>query len=208
MPIRVCIVEDDRQIRQLAQAIVEHFDDFECTGAFDSAEKFEASLASRQPDVVLMDISLPGKTGIESVRTSIAENPNIAFVMFTSNENPSVVFEALAAGALGYVLKGGTPNQIATAIREVQAGGSPMSRQISRLVAQSFVKTEKAYPELETLTEQEREVLEYLDQGLAYKEIAAQRFVTVHTVRTQVQSIYRKLHVHSRTEALNKLHGR
>ena len=129
-------------------------------------------------------------------------------MMFTDHTESKGVFEALAAGASGYVVKGGTPERLADAIRDVKAGGSPMSRQISRMVTNAFQQTEKKYPELEKLTEQEHTVLRGLDNGWSYKEIATQRFVSEHTVRTQVRSIYEKLQVHTRTEALNKLHGR
>lgn len=206
--IKVAIVEDDQQIRDLTVEIIDHYSDLHCVGAYDGAVAFEKNMLSIRPHVVLMDITMPGKNGIECVGTCSLLHPEVAFVMYTSNEDSTQVFSALAAGALGYVVKGGRPDQIVNAVREVHAGGSPMSRQISRLVTRSFLKTEKICPELEKLSGQEKEVLECLDQGLSYKAIANKRFVSQNTIRTQVQSIYRKLHVHSRIGALNVLHGR
>ncbi len=209
MAIRVAIVEDDAEIRKLTASLLNFYPDIECVGAFGDAEDFIANLPALHPEVVLMDIGLPGKNGIECVhicRTS--GNQQVEFVMFTDHTDTKEVFQALAAGATGYVLKGGTPERLAEAIRDVKEGGSPMSRQISRMVASSFQRTEPKFPELDRLTEQEWEVLRGLDKGWAYKEIATQRFVSEHTVRSQVRSIYEKLQVHTRTEALNKLHGR
>lgn len=208
MPIRVAIVEDDAEIRKLTASLLNFYTDIECVGAFGNSEDFVNNLPSLSPDVVLMDIGLPGMSGIECVRNCHLEFPGIDFVMFTDHTDTKEVFQALAAGATGYVLKGGLPEQLANAIREVREGGSPMSRQISRMVAMAFRQSEQKHPNLEKLTPQEWEVLQCLDKGWAYKEIAAQRYVSEHTVRTQVRSIYQKLQVHTRTEALNLLHGR
>jgi DNA-binding NarL/FixJ family response regulator len=208
MPIRIAIVEDDSEIRKLTCSILNFYPDLECIGLFGSAEEFKDALPSLHTDVVLMDIGLPGLSGIECIRQCRSGLPSVEFIMFTDHTDSREVFEALAAGASGYVLKGGLPEQLAEAIREVHAGGSPMSRQIARMVAGSFKRTEPLYPDLENLTPQEREVLKFLDKGLSYKEIASEKFVSEHTIRSQVRSIYRKLEVHTRTEALNKVHGR
>ncbi len=208
MPIRVAIVEDDEDIRKLTTSLLNFYPDIECIGAFGNAEDFAKNLPSLLPDVVLMDIGLPVQNGIECVRANHETFANIEFLMFTDHTDTKEVFEALAAGATGYVLKGGTPEQLANAIRDVHAGGSPMSRQISRMVATAFRQSEQKHPSLDKLTPQEWEVLQCLDKGWAYKEIAAHRFVSEHTVRTQVRTIYQKLQVHSRTDALNMLHGR
>jgi DNA-binding NarL/FixJ family response regulator len=209
MPIRLSIVEDDLEIRKMTASLVNFYEDIECVGTYGDAESFIEDLPRLTPDVVFMDIGLPGQSGIECVR-NCKQNQECGseFVMFTDHSDSREVFEALAAGATGYVLKGGTPNQLVEAIREVASGGSPMSRQISRLVINSFQHTHITCPELEKLSPLEQEVLECLDKGWAYKEIAAHRYVSEHTIRTQVRSIYKKLQVHSRTEALNKLHGR
>jgi DNA-binding NarL/FixJ family response regulator len=211
MPIRIAIVEDHEDIRKLTASLLNFYPDMECVSSFGDAESFRQSLPALRPDVVLMDIGLPGQSGIECVRACKDETSDpegigrrTEFIMFTDHTDTKEVFEALKAGAAGYVLKGGTPERLAEAVRDVVEGGSPMSRQISRMVTEYFRSLEKKDPELEKLTEQEKIVLDYLEQGLAYKQIAAARFVSEHTVRTQVRSIYRKLQVHNRTEALNK----
>ncbi len=208
MSIRIALVEDEPEIRKLTASLLNFYPDLECVGTFASAEEFARAFPNLEVDVVLMDIGLPAQNGIEAVRQWHPKYAAVEFVMFTTHTDSREVFEALAAGAAGYVLKGGEPEQLADAIREVKAGGSPMSRQIARMVAASFQRTEPQFPELEKLTKQEREVLKGLDKGLAYKEIAAQHYVSEHTVRSQVRSIYEKLEVHTRTEALNKFHGR
>ncbi|MCB9284792.1 MAG: response regulator transcription factor [Lewinellaceae bacterium] len=208
MSIRIAIVEDDDEIRKLTCSILNFYPDLECVGVFGSGEEFSDALSSLKIDVALMDIGLPGLSGIECVRRCHPFLPATEFIMFTDHTDSREVFEALAAGASGYVLKGGLPEHLAEAIREVHAGGSPMSRQIARMVAGSFSRTESQFPKLEKLTPQEQEVLKYLDKGLSYKEIASEKFVSEHTIRSQVRSIYQKLEVHTRTEALNKVHGR
>lgn len=202
--IKVAIVEDDDEIRKLTASLLNFYDYIECVGTFNSAESFSKFLSSAQPDVVLMDIGLPQQNGIECVRENHLKYPHIQFIMFTNSVDSNAVFEALALGASGYILKGGTPEKLVEAIREVKDGGSPMSRQISRMVVAAFQKTEKKHPELEKLTEQEHEVLKGLYQGWSYKEIATYRFVSEHTVRSQVRSIYQKLQVHTRAEMINK----
>ncbi|MDZ7876443.1 MAG: response regulator transcription factor [Saprospiraceae bacterium] len=206
--IKVTIVEDDDDIRKLTASLLNFFDDIECQDLFSSAEDFTAALPTLQTDVVLMDIGLPEKNGIDCVKNCHILFPNIEFVMFTDHIDAKKVFAALSVGASGYLVKGEKTDRLADAIRDVVAGGSPMSRQISRLVTASFQRTEPQFPELQKLTEQERIVLRGLDEGFSYKEIANQRFVSENTVRSQVRSIYEKLHVHTRTEALNKLHNR
>jgi two-component system, NarL family, response regulator LiaR len=206
--IKVAIVEDDPDIRKLTASLLNFYPDIECIGSFDSAEKYRDALPNLSVDVVLMDIGLPNQNGIDCIRTCHEAYPNIEYIMFTDHIEAKNVFDALAVGASGYVLKGGIPERLAEAIREVKAGGSPMSRRISRMVTASFKHTEPLFPELEKLTEQERAVLRGLDDGKSYKEIAAQKFVSENTIRSQVRSIYEKLQVHTRTEALNKLHGR
>lgn len=205
MPIHIAIVEDDSEIRKLTASLINLYADLECSSMFASAEDFEHALPKLQVDVVLMDIGLPGKSGIACVQDCSASHPHLDFVIFTTHNDAREVFEALSVGATGYVLKGCPPDQLAEAIREVRAGGSPMSREISRMVTASFTRTEPRNHELDTLTEQEWEVLRGLEKGWSYKEVAARRFVSVHTVRSQVRSIYEKLQVHTRTDALNKL---
>jgi DNA-binding NarL/FixJ family response regulator len=207
MSIRIAIVEDDTEIRKMTASLLNFNADLECTNTFSSAEEFEEALPTLRADVVLMDIGLPGKSGIECIKNIRAAASNLNFMMFTTHYAAKEVFEALAVGATGYIVKGCNPEQLAESIREVHAGGSPMSREISRLVTASFLRTEPKFPELEKLTKQEREVLRGLEKGLAYKEIAALHFVSEHTVRSQVRRIYEKLEVHTRTEALIKVFG-
>jgi DNA-binding NarL/FixJ family response regulator len=206
--IRVAIVEDDQEIRKLTASLLNFYTDIECVGVFGNAEEFIANFTHLSLEVVLMDIGLPGMTGIECIRKCSVDHPEIEFLIYSDHLDTRNVFEALAAGANGYVVKGGSPEKLAEAIREIKFGGSPMSRQISRMVASSFKNNESLHPDFEKLSPQEWEVLKGLDKGMAYKEIASVRFVSEHTVRSQVRSIYEKLHVHTRTEALNKLHDK
>jgi DNA-binding NarL/FixJ family response regulator len=202
--IKIAIVEDDNEIRKLTASLLNFYDDIDCVGTFESAEAFSMALPTLKPDVVLMDIGLPQQDGIHCVRENHLKYPHIQFIMFTNRLDSKDVFDALAAGATGYLLKGGTPEKLVESIRDVEAGGSPMSRQISRLVTSSFQQTEKKYPELEKLSEQEHEVLKGLYLGWTYKEIANHRFVSEHTVRSQVRNIYQKLQVHTRAGVMLK----
>ena len=205
--INVAIVEDDIDIRTLTCSLLNLYDEINCMVTFDSAESFLKALPLAV-DVVLMDIGLPKQNGIECIKTCHPKYPEIEFIMFTDHIDKKGVFEALAAGATGYVVKGGVPEHLVAAIREVKAGGSPMSRQISRMVTASFKRTEGEFPEIEKLTEQERMVLNGLNEGLSYREIASAKFVSENTIRSQVRSIYEKLHVHTRMEALKKVYKR
>ena len=153
-------------------------------------------------DIVLMDIGLPGIPGTECVRLCSVANMSFNFVMYTTHFVASEVFEALRAGAKGYILKGCQPQQLVSDIEEMYAGGSPMSPQISRLVIESFNQVGSDQDKLDKLTKQEKEILQDLDKGLNYKEIALRRFVSPHTVRAHIRSIYEKLHVHSKLEAV------
>ena len=205
--IKVAIVEDDNEIRSLTASLLNLSEGIECLYTFESAEAFKKALPIAV-DVVLMDIGLPQQNGIDCVRDCKPLCQNIDFIMFTDHIDRKGVFEALAVGATGYVLKGGTHERLVDAIREVKEGGSPMSRRISRMVTASFQRTEEQFPELEKLTEQERNVLRGLNEGLTYKEIATSKYVSENTIRSQVRSIYDKLQVHTRTEALRKVYGR
>lgn len=208
MAIRVAIVEDDAELRKLTASILNFYPDIECVGTYESAEAFGETFLAFRPDVVLMDISLPGENGIECVRKWKPARRETHFVMLTSLADPQKTFDALRAGATGYVLKPPMPEQLAAAIREVWSGGSPMSADIARFVVESFQQTQTGLSEREKLTRTEREVLQDLDDGFSYKEIASRRFVDITTVQSHVRHIYEKLEVHSRTEAVNKAFGR
>ena len=209
MVIRVIIVEDDPEVRKLTAGIINLYQDLECVGLFDSAESFMEGMPSLLPDVVLMDLSLPKMSGSECVKVMRQKFPVVNFVMFTIHLEPEKVFQCFRNGAKGYILKGSPPEVVAEGIREVYSGGGPMSKHIARLVLASFVENDdEENPELQKLTPQERLVLEKLAKGKTYKQIAAEHFVELSTIKSQVQSIYKKLEVNSRIEAINKVYGK
>jgi len=202
--VRVVIVEDNTQLRDALRALVDQTADLTCVGAHASAEPAIAALDRDAPDAVLLDIGLPGMTGIEAASRVKALRPAAHVVMLTSFENPVHVFESLRAGATGYVLKRASGIQILDAIREVCAGGAPMSGAVARLVVEYFGQ-QKRSPEIDTLSDRERDVLVALSQGQQYKEIAASLDISINTVRSYVRSIYEKLHVNTRLDAIKKL---
>lgn len=204
--IKVCIVEDDADLRQLTCEIIEMDPAIKCTGTYESAEAFIKDADGINADFVLMDIGLPGISGTECVRWCNMKNLPIDFIMYTTHFDANDVFDALRAGAKGYILKGDDPMKLIEDIFEMAQGGSPMSSQISRLVANSFNQFHEEKSSLQKLTKQEWDVLNGLDKGLSYKEIALKKFVSSHTVRAQIRSIYEKLHVHSKLEAIRLLH--
>ena len=204
MPITVSIVEDDAGVRDGLVRLLGRAKDFRCLGAYPSAEAALRELPSARPDVVLMDINLPGMNGVECVRKLKVEAPSTQMVMLTVYENPDHIFEALAAGASGYLLKQTPPAELLAAVREVHGGGAPMSSQIARKVVQSFRESDPVADPAARLTEREAELLSYLTKGYANKEIADRMAITVPTVRTHLRNIYEKLHVRSRTEAAVK----
>lgn len=200
--IRVCLVEDDKDIRALTQGVLELKTDICVVKSFTSAEEFVGDIQNLVADIILMDIGLPGISGIECVRNCYQRDNNLLFVMYTTHYDSQEVFDALRAGAKGYILKGGSPERLIQDIYDISEGGSPMSPQISRLVADSFIQKENKSMGRDLLTKQEWEVLKALDKGLNYKEIAADRYVSAHTVRAQIRSIYEKLHVHNKLDAV------
>lgn len=208
MSIRVALVEDDHDLRKLTASILNFYDNIECVGAYESAEALRQAMDTLRPDVVLMDIGLPGQDGIACVSALKPQFRDTQFVMLTAQNDPEKTFLALQAGATGYLLKTAPPEKIAESVREVVSGGSPMSAAIARLVVESFQQSEQQAPELARLTKTEREVLDDLEAGFAYKEIAARRYIDISTVQSHIRHIYEKLEVHSRTEAVNKAFGR
>lgn len=203
--ISVAIVEDDKEISQFLQQIIGSVDGFTLLGAFDSVESFAAKLPELLPDVVLLDIGLPGKSGMDFLPDAKKLSGSTQFLMCTVFDDEEKIFECLKRGATGYIVKSSSPEAIISAVRDIHAGGSPMSATIARKVVGAFSGTKQS-PELDQLTAREREILLLLDQGLRYKEIADKIFLSVETVRTHIRNIYIKLQVQSRTEALNKLH--
>lgn len=210
--ISVCIVDDNRELRNALEEIITMSDGYVCTGTLGTAEDAIKQLPVLKPDVVLMDINLGSvESGIDVVRTLKPRIPGTNFMMCTVYEEDEKIFEALSAGASGYILKKTDPARLLEAIRELYEGGAPMSSQIARKVVVAFQQKEKGNAEadeLDVLTNREKEILELLSKGLMYKEIAAQIFLSPETVRKHVYHIYEKLHVSNRVAAVNKYYGR
>jgi DNA-binding NarL/FixJ family response regulator len=201
--IRVSVVEDDVRVRTSLARLIDGAPGFRCVSRHEDAERALAELPAVEPDVVLMDINLPGINGVECVRRLKTVRPGLQVVMLTVYEDTDLIFAALAAGATGYLLKRTPPDELLGGIRDVYRGGSPMTGHIARKVVQSF---QRADPEGEeaALSPREREVLDHLAQGYLYKEIAARLAISYDTVHTYVRRIYEKLQVHTRTEAVAK----
>jgi DNA-binding NarL/FixJ family response regulator len=212
--ITICIVDDTRDIRSALEQIVTMADGYQLVGSFGTAEEALQKIPLLKPNVVLMDNNLgEGESGIDCVRQIKAEHPDILFMMCTVYEDDEKIFEALSAGASGYILKKTAPHKLLEAISELQAGGAPMSSQIARKVVAAFQRKEAApgvaeSAALSVLSNREKEILELLAKGLLYKEIAANLFISQETVRKHVYHIYEKLHVNNRVEAINKFFGR
>lgn len=207
MPIRIAVVEDDLELRTHFSEMLQEVPDFECIGAFATAEDFEAAFAQLEPDVVMMDINLPGMSGIDCIGRCKPQKPRVQYLVCTVFEDSDNLFKALMAGATGYILKISDLDVTERAIRDIHAGGSPMSPQIARYVINAL-PVKKQNTVLEALSKREREILELLSEGYRYKEIADKLFLGVDTVRTYIRNIYSTLQVHSRTEALNKAFGK
>jgi DNA-binding NarL/FixJ family response regulator len=202
--IEVSIVEDDVRVRNSLARLIDSTKGMQCVSQHPSAENALAELPVVEPDVVLMDINLPGLSGVECVGRLKELLPDTQVVMLTVYENTDLVFDALAAGATGYLMKQTPPEQLMQAIRDVQAGSSPMSGHIARKVVASFRQTPLPGSEHEKLSAREQEVLDYLVRGYMYKEIAEVLKISFDTVRSHVRNIYEKLHVRTRTEAVTK----
>jgi DNA-binding NarL/FixJ family response regulator len=202
MAITVSIVEDNEQLRATLARVIGRAEGFQCLSHYASAEAALEGLPKDRPNVVLMDINLPGMNGVECVRELKLAAPSILPVMLTVYEDTDNIFAALAAGAAGYLLKRTKSAELLEAIREVHRGGSPMTTHIARKVTQSF---QKASPQsTENLSEREQEVLDCLSQGFLYKEIAEKLGISYETVHTYIRRIYEKLQVRTRTEAVAK----
>lgn len=203
-PIRVALVEDDASIRRALEVVLNGAPGFACVGAFGSGEEALTRLAGAAPQVVLMDIQLPRMSGVECVARLKARHPEMQVLMLTVFEDDELVFDSLAAGATGYLLKRTPPAEILQAIAEIHRGGSPMTSYIARKVVQSFQRPSRGAAERLPLSEREREILQQLARGYRYKEIADALGISLDTVRTHLRRIYEKLQVHSRTEAVVK----
>ena len=207
MAINVAIVEDLKEIRDALQSFISIDKDLSLTGCFSNAEEATEQLPILQPDIVIMDINLPGMSGIECIRQVKPFCPACQFMMFTVYEDDEKVFEALKAGASSYMLKKHGSQKIIEALKELYAGGSPMSADIARKVVSAFHANEKHSGPNYHLTRRESDILQLLAKGMLYKEIAQQISISNNTVKQHIHNIYEKLHVQNRTEALNKYFG-
>ena len=203
-PISIAIVEDLEEVRDGIAKLIDLDPDFVVTDAFANAEEAILQLPNNPPDIVIMDINLPGMNGIECIRRIKDKCIGTQFMMFTVYENDEKVFEALKAGATGYLLKKTSPSVIVEALKDLHAGGSPMSSNIARKLVAAYQQQESSSPLL-VLSSRENEILALLAQGLLYKEIADKLNIVTGTVRQHIHKIYEKLHVQNRTEAINKV---
>jgi DNA-binding NarL/FixJ family response regulator len=207
--IKATIVEDLQEVADGLAAFLQYDKEITLIGSFRTAEAAAIELPILKPDIVIMDINLPGMTGIECVRKVKALEPAMQFMMFTVYENNEQVFEALKAGASGYLLKKTPPLEIIAAVKELYAGGSPMSAPIARKLVSLFQNQQTTQtPEAALLTTREKEVLELLAKGLLYKEIADKLSIGFGTVRQHLYRVYEKLHVQNKIEAINKVYGK
>ena len=204
MPITVSIVEDNEQLRGTLARVLNRAEGFRCLSHYGSAEDALKALPKERPEVVLMDINLPGMNGVECVRQLKQVLPQTQIVMLTVYEDTENIFNALAAGAAGYLLKRTKSAELLEAILEVQRGGSPMTTHIARKVTQSFQRAGPSTQPTENLSEREQQVLDCLSQGFLYKEIAEKLGISYETVHTYIRRIYEKLQVRTRTEAVAK----
>lgn len=202
--ISVSIVDDEKKLCKSIATFLNGSAGFRCLSIYGSAEAALLHLPTDNPDVALMDINMPGMDGIECVRRLKTLAPQMQIMMLTVYEDAEQIFKALAAGATGYLLKRLEPGELLQAIRDVHAGGSPMSNSIARKVVASFQAAHLAGEEQNPLSQREQSVLDCLAEGLAYKQIADQLGISINTIRTHLRHIYEKLHVQSRTEAVAK----
>jgi DNA-binding NarL/FixJ family response regulator len=203
-PHTVAVVEDDTALRETLCEVLSEADGWQLAGSYASAEEAIPGIEKSPPRIVLMDIQLPGMSGIECVRKLKARTPDLLVLMVTVYDNSDRVFEALAAGASGYLLKRDAPAKLLSALEDVVAGGAPMSSAIARKVVQHFQKEAPPAEEDLRLTQREKQTLDLLIDGFLYKEIAHELGIGVETVRFHLQNIYKKLHVRTRTEAVVK----
>jgi DNA-binding NarL/FixJ family response regulator len=203
--IRIAIVEDDQELLKGISKTLSLSEEVEVSATYSNAEDFMNDAGTLNPEITIMDIGLPKLSGIECMKQLKSLFPKMQFLMWTTFEDDEKIFDALKAGASGYILKTATAQQLIQAISELHKGGSPMSSSIARKVIASFHAPEIKQSEY-SLTTRENEILEFLSRGYRYKEIAEKLFVSIETVRSHVHHIYKKLQVSSRTDALNKVY--
>jgi len=208
MPITVAIVEDDPRIRRTLTAILQRDPDCSCTGVYGSGEDALKEIPNHPPKIVIMDINLPGMNGVECVRRLSDSLPEVHILMLTVFNDTETIFNALRAGAVGYLTKPVRAAQLLSAVRDIVSGGAPMTSSIARMVVQSFQNKRPTSQEADDLSPRESEVLDFLARGYLYKEIADLLNVSYSTVRTHIERIYGKLHVQSRSQAVAHYFGR
>lgn len=208
MDIKISIVEDNRGTRESLKELFARSKGMRCVGFHSNGETALEKIPLENPDVVLMDINLPGMSGIECVTRLKDKMPKTQVLMLTMYEESDLIFDSLRGGASGYLLKNMPPAELLQAIEQVHAGGAPMSMQIARKLVAYFQQVKKSSSEVEKLTKREHEILALLAKGFLYKEIADQLGITLSTVRAHLHTVYEKLHVQSRTEAVVKFLGR
>jgi DNA-binding NarL/FixJ family response regulator len=205
MAIRIAIVEDDKETREGLKDMIDFSPALSCVGVFENAELLTEQFRHLSVDIVLMDINLPGESGIECVEELKKVKPGVQFLMCTHLDNDDAIYDALCAGATGYLLKNISQKELEAAIKSMHEGGSPMSPPVARKIVNSFSGRRKNMHLFNALTDTEKEVLKLLDKGYPYKIIADKLKIGIETVRWHIRNIYEKLHVHSRTDALNKI---
>lgn len=203
-PIRVAMIEDDEEIRFNLGDAVAADSGFRLVGSYRDAESAMKTLPEVNPDVVLMDINLPGMDGVQCVRRLKAAMPEVEFIMLTVYQDSALLIQSLMAGASGYLLKRISPDKLRLAIREVRDGGAPMTPGMARRIVQHFRQAPAPTSDLARLTPREKDVLDQLARGFCYKEVADNLHIGTGTLQTHVHNIYEKLRVHSRTEAVVK----
>ncbi len=208
MPIRILLYEDNTALRESIAALLSGFDAYQLVGAFGDCLSIETEVRQLQPDVILMDIDLPERDGIEGTLLAKRVYPMTEVLMLTVFDDQDKVFQALAAGATGYLLKKTPPIKILEAIEDIYNGGAPMSPSIARKVLSIFPHSPAASNELDRLTAREAGILQSLAEGNSYKMAADQLGISIDTVRTHVKRIYEKLHIHSVAEAVAKYYKR
>ncbi|MGN6420194.1 MAG: response regulator [Pseudobacter sp.] len=206
--IKIAIIEDEEVIRHSLLTLLCLQEELEVVETFEDGESALAYLKKKPVEVLLFDINLTGMSGIEVVARLKVLHPYMQCMALTSYDDAENAFNALKAGATGYILKNTEPQKLVEAIREIHSGGSPMSSQIARLVVMEFAARKTEVFHSEVLSRRENEILVLLSKGLRYKEIAAQLFISIETVRTHIRNIYEKLQVKTRTEALSRFHNK
>jgi DNA-binding NarL/FixJ family response regulator len=204
MAITVSIVEDNRGTRESLEELCNETATLRCVGAYATGEAALQQMPASKPDVALVDINLPGMSGIECVAKLKAQIPSLQVLMLTTYAETDLIFNSLRAGASGYLLKNHPAAELIQAVEQVHAGGAPMTMQIARKLVEHFHKPRQREPQFEELTKREQEILSLLSKGYLYKEIGDQLGIGLTTVRTHLKHIYEKLHVQSRTEAAVK----